>query len=46
MEIYKRLLAKANPLDLYKACLAGQLFEFADKFDKMDEVHRGLMKNF
>lgn len=46
MEIYKRLLAKANPLDLHKACLAGQLFEFAAKFDKMDEAHRGLMKNF
>ncbi len=46
MEIYKRLLIKADPLELHKACLAGQLFEFASKFDKMDEGHRGLMKNF
>jgi hypothetical protein len=33
MEIYKRLLIKADPLELHKACLAGQLFEFAAKFD-------------
>jgi len=46
MELYKRLLMKANPLELHKACLAGKLFEFAGKFDKMDEDHRRLMKNF
>lgn len=46
MEIYRRLLTKVNPLELYKACLAGQLFEFAAKFDKMDEAHRRLMRNF
>lgn len=46
MEIYKRILGKANPLALHEACLAGKLFEFAGKFDKMDETHRRLMKNF
>jgi hypothetical protein len=46
MEIYKRLLVKANPLELHDACLAGKLFEYAGRFDKMDENHRGLMMNF
>ena len=46
MEVYKRLLRKASPLALHEACLAGKLFEFAEKFDKMDEKHRRLMKNF
>lgn len=46
MEIYKRLLAKANPLALHKACLTEKLFEFARNFDKMNETHRRLMKNF
>ena len=45
MEIYKRLLDKANPLALHEACLAGKLFEFAGEFDKMSETHRRLMKN-
>ena len=45
MEIYKRLLIKADPLELHTACSAGQLFEFAAKFDKMDEAHRRLMRN-
>lgn len=46
MEIYKRLLLEANLLDLHKAYLAGRLFEFAGKFDKMQEGHRQLMKHF
>jgi hypothetical protein len=46
MEIYKRLLLKADALELHEACLAGELFEFAQKFDRMDEGHRRLMKNF
>lgn len=47
MEIYKRLLQHENvdPLELHKACLAGKLFAFAQKYDKMDEDHRRLMKN-
>ncbi|CZR61330.1 uncharacterized protein PAC_11226 [Phialocephala subalpina] len=46
MEIYKRLLEKANPLDLHQACLAGKLFEFAKKYHTMDKDHRRLMRNF
>jgi hypothetical protein len=46
MEIYKRLLLKASPFDLQKACLAGNLFEFARKYRTMHEDHRRLMKNF
>lgn len=46
IEIYKRLLLKASPLDLHKACIAGKLFEFAQKFNKMDEIHRRLLRNF
>lgn len=45
MEIYKRLLQDADPLELHKACLAGKLFVFAQKHHAMDEVHRRLMKN-
>ncbi|KAE8382271.1 hypothetical protein BDV26DRAFT_253682 [Aspergillus bertholletiae] len=46
MEIYKRLLREASPLDLHEACLAGKLFEFAECFHKMDPSYRRLMKNF
>ncbi|GMG42479.1 unnamed protein product [Aspergillus oryzae var. brunneus] len=46
MELYKRLLRKASPLDLHEACVAGKLFEFAECFHKMDQAHRRLMKNF
>lgn len=45
MEIYKRLLQNANPLDLHGACLAGNLFAFAQKYHTMDENYRRLMKN-
>ncbi|KNG83331.1 hypothetical protein ANOM_008385 [Aspergillus nomiae NRRL 13137] len=46
MEIYRRLLGDASPLDLHGACIAGKLFEFAERFHKMDQSHRRLMKNF
>ncbi|KAF8848410.1 hypothetical protein BDZ45DRAFT_810815 [Acephala macrosclerotiorum] len=46
MEIYKRLLLKASPLDLHQACLEGKLFEFARRFYSMEEEHRIWMKNF
>lgn len=46
LEIYKRLLQKADPLELHEACLAGVLFEFARKFHQMDERHRRLMRNY
>lgn len=45
-EVYKRLLLKANPLELHEACLAGKLFEFAQRFHRMDGAHRRLMKFF
>ncbi|OCK75458.1 hypothetical protein K432DRAFT_429412, partial [Lepidopterella palustris CBS 459.81] len=45
MEIYKRILQKADPLELHKACLAGKLFVFAQMFHAMDEGHKRLMKN-
>jgi hypothetical protein len=45
LEIYKRLLPRASPLDLHAACLAGDLFSFAQRFHKMEDSHRRLMKN-
>ncbi|KAF2498689.1 hypothetical protein BU16DRAFT_481792 [Lophium mytilinum] len=45
MEIYKRLLQQADPLDLQKACLAGKLFEFAEKYSTMKPEWRRLMGN-
>jgi len=46
MEIYKRLLLKASPLDLHQASVEGKLFEFAQRFHTMEEDNRRLMKNF
>lgn len=45
LEIYKRLLREADPLELHEACLAGKLFEFAEAYHHIDESHRRLMKN-
>ncbi|KAF7922174.1 hypothetical protein BELL_0761g00090 [Botrytis elliptica] len=45
LEIYKRLLREANPLELHEACLAGKLFEFAESYHDMDEGHRMMMRN-
>ena len=47
MEIFKRLLEQnaVDPLELHQACLAGRLFAFAQKYHKMNEDHRRLMKN-
>jgi hypothetical protein len=46
MEIYKRLLGKANPLALHETCLSNKLFEFAEMFDMLDEKYERLMRNF
>ena len=46
MELYKRLLDKATPLDLHDACVAGKLFEFASQYDVIEGEHKRLMKNF
>lgn len=45
LQIYQRLLSKANPLELHKACLDGKLFEFAQRIHIMDEDYKRLMKN-
>ncbi|PGH14769.1 hypothetical protein AJ80_05813 [Polytolypa hystricis UAMH7299] len=45
MEVYKRLLLEADPLELHEACLDGQLFEFAQEFHTMDERYGELMRN-
>jgi hypothetical protein len=37
MEIYKRLLLKATPVELHKGCLEGKLFEFAQRFHIIDK---------
>lgn len=44
-EIYKRLLLKADLLELHEACRKGRLFEFAVEFDKIDSDHKRLMKS-
>ena len=46
MEIYKKVLNSASPLDLHQACIAGNLFQFASCFVSMDEGWRLLMRNF
>ncbi|TGO12410.1 hypothetical protein BTUL_0089g00470 [Botrytis tulipae] len=45
LEIYKRLLREADPVELHEDCLAGRLFEFAEAYHHMDEGHRMLMRN-
>ncbi|KAI9044531.1 nucleic acid/nucleotide deaminase domain-containing protein [Aspergillus affinis] len=45
MEIYKKLLLKADPLEIHDACHRGRLFEFAQCFDIIDERNRKLMEN-
>ena len=46
MEIYREVLKTANPLALHQACVAGDLFQFASKFIRMEERWRPLMRNF
>jgi hypothetical protein len=46
LEICKRLLARARPLDLHEAFMKGRLFEFAAEYDKMEEDHRRSMCTF
>lgn len=36
MELYRRLLEKAGPLELHRACLGGTLFEFAQRYQRVD----------
>jgi hypothetical protein len=45
MEIYGKVLKTANPLALHQACVAGDLFQFANLFVRMEERWRSLMSN-
>jgi hypothetical protein len=43
-EIYGWLLKKVDVLNLNRACLAGELFVFASKFDTVDPAHQRLWR--
>ena len=45
MEIYRKVLETANPLQLHRACVAGDLFQFASSYVPMEERWRPLMRN-
>lgn len=45
MEIYRAVLKTANPLDLHKACVAGDLFRFVSDLVPMEERWRSLVRN-
>ena len=45
MEIYRQVLKTADPLRLHQACVAGDLFQFASGFLRMEEQWRSLMGN-
>jgi hypothetical protein len=46
MEIYGKVLETANPLDLHRACVAGNLFRFGSDYVQMNERWRPLLRNF
>lgn len=46
MEIYRKILKTVNPLALHQACVAGDLFAFANVFFQMKGEWRPLMRNF
>ena len=46
VEIYGKVLETANPLELHQACVAGELFQFAGKYVRMEERWKSLMRNF
>ena len=46
MEIYGKVRKTANPLELHEACVAGELFQFASGYVRMEERWRSLMSNF
>lgn len=45
MEVYGKVLKTANPLELHQACVAGDLFQFASGYVRMEERWRSLMRN-
>ena len=46
MEIYGQVLKTADPLELHEACVAGDLFQFASGYVRMEKRWRSLMGNF
>jgi hypothetical protein len=45
VEIYERVLERADPMDLHRACVIGRLFEFATAYLEMEEGWRLLLRN-
>ena len=45
MEIYRKVLETASPLELHQACVAGELFQFASWVVPMEERWEPLMRN-
>ncbi|KAH7382685.1 hypothetical protein DE146DRAFT_760518 [Phaeosphaeria sp. MPI-PUGE-AT-0046c] len=45
MEIYRRVLASADPLELHRACTSGRLYDFANLHYQMKEIWKPLMSN-
>jgi hypothetical protein len=45
VEIYRRVLERADPMELHRACVIGRLFEFASTFLEMEEGWRLLLGN-
>lgn len=45
MEVYRKVLETANPLELHQACVAGDLFQFAESYVRMEERWRSLLRN-
>jgi len=46
VDVYRRLLKQADPLDLHDACLKGSLYEFATRYISVEDKYKSLMKNF
>lgn len=45
MEIYRKVLTSANPMELHQACVAGNLFQFVGGHFRVKEEWRALMRN-
>lgn len=44
-EVYRRLWLEVDPIDLHKACIEGQLFEFASRHIEVEPKFKRLMWN-
>ena len=45
-DTYKLLLQKCDPLELHKACIEGNIYQFARKHMELGKLSQRLMKNF